>query len=266
VFIDHWETMQESLFHAVDFIRTHLQVPVSQLLPYASIVVPFTYFFYKTKNKKPTNAQRQLLEQWFYWVGLNFRYSSGTETKLIEDLDRMDAIAKNETVLYPRAELSLNWEELAEWTFSAGDAQCKTILCLLASLQPRSFDSDSIVMLDNSNLRIASSKNFHHFFPKKYLEGADSNAEPNLMANITLVDGYSNKHRIGKKAPSVYIKKFEKENDQLPNALKSHLIMDSDRYGIAENDYGKFIQERSKAIAHALNKKVRPNDGASKDT
>jgi uncharacterized protein with ParB-like and HNH nuclease domain len=45
-FIANWEPMVSSMFTAVDFIRTKLHVPVSQLLPYASLLVPFTYFFH----------------------------------------------------------------------------------------------------------------------------------------------------------------------------------------------------------------------------
>ena len=54
-FIANWEPMVSAMFAAVDFIRTKLHVPVSQLLPYASLLVPFTYFFHKNK----TNGQQK---------------------------------------------------------------------------------------------------------------------------------------------------------------------------------------------------------------
>jgi hypothetical protein len=41
-FIANWEPMKKSLFMAVDFVRTELRVPVSQLLPYPAILVPLT--------------------------------------------------------------------------------------------------------------------------------------------------------------------------------------------------------------------------------
>ena len=77
-----------------------------------------------------------------------------------------------------------------------------------------------------------------------------------MIANITLIDGYSNKHRIGKKAPSKYIAKFEKDNKQLLETLKTHLIEDADSYGIKTDDYDGFIRHRSKAIASALTLKL----------
>ena len=83
-FIASWEPMKAALFMAIDFIRSELRVPVSQLLPYPAAVVPFTYFFHTIRNKKPSNEQVRLLEQFFYWVGLSERYSSATESKLAE--------------------------------------------------------------------------------------------------------------------------------------------------------------------------------------
>jgi hypothetical protein len=77
-----------------------------------------------------------------------------------------------------------------------------------------------------------------------------------LLANITLIDGYSNKHRIGKKAPSDYIGKFAKDNKSLPETLCTHLIKDAATYGVRTDNYDLFIERRAKAIALALNVKL----------
>jgi hypothetical protein len=69
-FIANWEPVKTALFMAIDFIRSELRVPVSQLLPYPAVVVPLNYFFHTTANKKASNEQVRLLEQYFYWVGL----------------------------------------------------------------------------------------------------------------------------------------------------------------------------------------------------
>ena len=248
--------MKTALFMAIDFIRSELRVPVSQLVPYPATVVPLTYFFHKIGNKKADNNQARLLEQFFYWVGLTERYSSATESKLAEDFIRMDAIVKSKPPSYQRSELGVDAEAIEETTFSAGNAYCKAILCLLAYQQPKSFDTNGIVILDNSNLKIATSRNYHHFFPKAYLSASEPKAEPNLIANITLIDGYSNKHRIGKKPPSTYIAKFAKTNKSITKTLQTHLIGDTDSYGVTDDDYSTFISRRAKAIARALNVKL----------
>lgn len=255
-FISNWEPMKSALFMAIDFIRSELRVPVSQLVPYPALLVPLAYFFHATGNKKPGNDQVRLLEQFFYWVGLTERYSSATESKLGEDFNKMDSIVKGAMPSYPSTELSITPQAIEETWFSAGNAYCKAILCLLAYQQPKSFDTNGVVILDNSNLKIASSRNYHHFFPKAYLASAAKDKEPNLIANITLIDGYSNKHRIGKKSPSDYIGKFGKDNKELGDTLKTHLIKDVSAFGVESDDYGRFIQRRAKSIALGLNVKL----------
>ena len=102
----------------------------------------------------------------------------------------------------------------------------------------------------------ATSRNYHHFFPTAYLTAANPKAEPNLIANITLIDGYSNKHRIGKTRPSSYIGKFAKTNKSIARTLQTQLINDMDSYGVKDDNYETFISRRAKAIADALNVKL----------
>lgn len=256
-FIANWEPMVSSMFTAVDFLRTKLHVPVSQLLPYASLLVPFTYFFYKNGNKRPTEVQAKLLKQFFYWVGLSWRYSGTTETKMAEDLKRMKFIIKETPPRYPSDEISVSAEDIKNTWFSAGNANVKAILCMLASQKPRNLDDDSDVLLDNSNLKISSSRNYHHFFPRAYVNKYFKNCEPNIIANITLIDAASN-NKIRAKAPSFYIGEFKNSNSKLASSLKSHLIGSQRDFGILEDDYDKFVGKRSVAIANALNEALNP--------
>lgn len=256
-FIKNWQIMRESIFSAVDFVRSEMGIPVSHLMPYPVLLVPLTYFFYLTKNKKPTVHQIALLEQFYYWVGLNWRYSSAAETKVSEDLKKIADIAKNKIPRYPSNELNVDRGDIEETWFSAGNANCKAILSLLASQSPTSFDTGGKVILDNSNLKIASSRNYHHFFPKDFVKKKFAGQEPNLIANITLIDGFSNKHRIGAKAPSTYITKFMSDNPKLKKGLRSHLI-NPDTFGVMADDYPKFLAERSALIAAKLNEKLNP--------
>lgn len=256
IFIDTWPLMVESLFSTVDFIRSELRVPVSHLLPYPALTIPLTYFFYRTGNKKPSSKQIKMLEQFFYWCGVTERYSSASDTKITDDLNKIDKIISGEEPKYLEDDLHVSKETIKKTYFSTGNAFCKSILCILVYNQPRSFDTDGIVILDNSNLKIASSRNYHHFFPKKYLEANYKEAEPNLVANITLIDGYSNKHRIGKKPPSEYIGKFSEDNSQIENTLKSHLINDMKEFGINSDEYDVFIDKRSCEISSSLTKKL----------
>jgi hypothetical protein len=145
--------------------------------------------------------------------------------------------------------------------FSAGRSYVKAILCLYASKSPKSFDDGSKVNIDNAWLKQANSRNYHHFFPKAYLEkkGYDE-LEINNVVNITIVDEFLNKARIKDKAPSKYMEKFEKENANLAETMKSHLIDDLDNFGIWEDNYEIFLNKRASAISRELRKKIIERD------
>lgn len=76
------------------------------------------------------------------------------------------------------------------------------------------------------------------------------------MVNITIVDDYLNKRDIGAKPPSRYMKSFAKENDQIEETMKTHLIEDLDGFGIWSDDYEKFSTLRAKAISRELKKRI----------
>src|SRR5438132_12458309 len=82
-------------------------------------------------TRNPSATQIRLLEQFFYWVGLTARYSGATETRLGEDLGKMEVIAKGRKPRYPADELIVPATDIEETWFSAGTSYCKAILCFM---------------------------------------------------------------------------------------------------------------------------------------
>ena len=258
--IDSWPTIKNGIFHAVDYLRTRLRVPVSRLLPYNALLVPFSYFFIRNAAKAPTSAQNKLLSQYFWWASLSQRFSSAVESKLALDIKRMQEILKEKSPSYKSEEVNLDIEELQEYWFSTGDAFCKAILCLYAYFEPKSFEDDSLVKIDNSWLKVANSKNYHHFFPKSFLRKQGyADWEANVILNITIVDDYLNKRKIGTKAPSTYIAAFSKTNPDIEETMKTHLISNMRTYGILDDDYEKFLKKRGLKVIQELNKRLNPS-------
>ena len=146
---------------------------------------------------------------------------------------------------------------LIETGFATGNSLCKAILCLLAFEQPRNFHNDGIVPLDNSYLKIASSKNYHHFFPKDHLRKLGIGNE-NSVVNITLISADLNKRQISARPPMHYIPYFEKNNAQLSDTLRTHLI-DRHGMGIDEDDYGSFLAQRADRIWSMITVRIYPN-------
>ena len=163
--INIWDDVISSLKEAIDYFRTTYRIPVSQLLPYDALLVPFTYFFYKNNNEKPNALQRSYLEELFWRVSLSTRYSSATESKLAQDIKRIELILRDKRPSYSDMKIFLDSPKtLINTNFSAGNSYCKAILCLLAYQEPKDFRDNGKVILDNSWLKVASSKNYHHFF------------------------------------------------------------------------------------------------------
>ena len=261
-----WDAAISAIEKTIDHFRTVLRIPVSQLLPYDTLIVPFAYFFLKT-GKAPTGQQRKYLEELFWRSSLSLRYSSATESKLAADIKKVDLIIEGQRPLYPEFKLFINSpDDLRTTEFSTGNAICKSILCILAYHEPKDFDTNGKVLLDNSYLKIASSKNYHHFFPRAYVRKNGSDAETpyaNSIVNITLVSAELNKKRIAAKAPSVYLGDFADENSELKHALKSHLI-DLDGASVIQNDFTAFLKNRSEALFEEIQKRIEPSEASAK--
>lgn len=259
-FIAAWPTVKDGVFHAVDYIRTHLRIPVSRMLPYNALLVPFTYFFIRNNFESPSPKQHKLLTQYFWWASLSSRFSSGVEGKIAQDIERMDSILLGEPPDYQGDNVQITMDDLRWHWFSTGDAFCKAILCLYAYFQPRSFATDSLVKLDNSWLKQSTSKNYHHYFPRGYLnrQRGYPNWQANAILNITIVDDYLNKRKIRAKAPSDYMRDFQKGNPNIENTMKTHLLDDLDDFGIWDNDYELFIEFRGERVLEEIRKRLEP--------
>ena len=256
-FIAKWNYAIGCLESAVDFFKS-FGVHVSRLLPYNALLVPFSYFFDQHPDK-PSGIMLKRLEDFFWRCSLGYRYSSGTENKLAQDVEKIDKIVNNEL---PKYEWSVDISEQninMVGEFKTGRSYIKALLCLFAMNNPKSFNNNLNVRIDNAWLKIATSKNYHHFFPKAWMKKNHPNmdeAHYNHIANITIVDDFLNKKKIRDNSPSKYIQDFSKENMQINDSLKSHLIEDINEFGIIDNNYELFFTKRIEAIHNELKKKI----------
>ena len=248
-----WRTVEDAVEAACDYFRSYFRIPVSKLLPYAALIVPFGYFF-AIADKEPKGDMRKWMRELFWRISLSGRYTSAAETKLAVDIKRVQEVLQNKEPDYDEGmDLSAGSIE-SNGYFNTGRSFIKAILCLYAYQQPESFASGAKVRVANDWLKRANSRNYHHFFPRAYLKRrGEESWYINHVANITIVDDYLNKREIKAKAPSVYMKAFRTENSHIEETMKTHLI-DLDTFGVWENDYDLFFRERCKLIARKLRK------------
>jgi hypothetical protein len=259
-FISVWDKAKDSIERTVEYFRSYYGIPVSQLLPYNALIAPFSYFFFYHPDK-PTGDKQKFLEDFFWRCSLAGRYSSAVESKLAQDVKRIDQILAGELPSYDWSiDTSDEFIKNNGW-FSAARSYIKAILCIYAYLQPKSFNDNSIVNISNYWLKQANSKNYHHFFPKAHLRKQDyGEFRINHILNITIVDDFLNKREIKAKAPSKYMAKFRDINPDLEATMKTHLIDDLDAFGIWADDYDKFFNERAKAVSRELTKRIIKQD------
>ena len=253
-FIEMWDEAIDCIKRSVDFFRSY-GIVVSRILPYNALIVPFSYFFHKHKQN-PTGVMKKRLEDFFWRVSLGFRYSSAVEGKLAQDIDKIESIINDQLPKYEWAvKVDEEYIEANGW-FSTGKSFIKAILCLYAKQKPKSFDNHLDVIIDNSWLKIAASKNYHHFFPKSWMKKNYKELDyfhVNHIVNITIVDDFLNKRTIKAKSPANYMKDFFKKNEDIQETMKSHLI-DLEKDGIWENDYDSFYDNRLERITKKLQK------------
>ncbi|MFA6064926.1 MAG: DUF262 domain-containing protein [archaeon] len=254
-FIEKWELISESIKSSVDYFRNHYHVPVSQLLPYNALIVPFSYFFYHHSDR-PTGDMQKYLQDFFWRISLSGRYSSAVESKLAQDIKRIDEILQGKLPKYDWPVSSSPEFIKDNGYFSAGRSYIKAILCIYASHNPKSFEDNSKVNIQNDWLKQANSKNYHHFFPKAFLETLNKDwKKVNHILNITIVDDYLNKRKIRDHAPSKYMVEFKKSNKNLEETMKTHLI-DLEGSGIWNDDYDLFFEKRAELVSKEIEKRI----------
>ncbi|QLE39798.1 DUF262 domain-containing protein [Nostoc sp. C052] len=255
-FIDIWDKAIDSIERSVEYFRNFYRIPVSQLLPYNALIIPFSYFFFHHKDK-PTDDKRKYLEDFFWRCSLSGRYSSSVESKLAQDIKRIDEILAGDLPSYDWSiDTSAEFIKDNGW-FSTSRSYIKAILCIYVYHQPKSFNDNAIVNVSNYWLKQANSKNYHHFFPKAHLKKQDYlDWYINHILNITIVDDFLNKREIKANAPSKYMAKFQTINHDLETTMKTHLIESLDTFGIWNDDYEQFLSERAKVVSREISKRI----------
>ena len=132
----------------------------------------------------------------------------------------------------------------------------KAILCLFAYQQPKSFIEKRLHRAYQQRLAETgrNSKNYHHFFPRGYLQKVIEPWDPriNHVANVTIVDDYLNKRKIRDRSPSDYMSDFKvKKNEKLAQTMQTHLI-DVETFGVWNDDFDTFFRKRCERIGEEL--------------
>ena len=247
----NWEKAIESVRKTIDFMKNNLGVKRYEFLPYRDLIPVIAYFYFKLGKMSP--MQKSKIEEWFWKVSFSERYSTTTFTRMGEDRALFDKIIQGLDVKidYP---ININMGKIKAVSMGRKSAIRNSILCILATKNPRNFRDNSNIPLDKDYFSEFSSSEKHHIFPKSYLR-KQKIKEENTIVNFCFIPSELNKE-ISDKKPSNYFDRYKKENKEFFETLKTHLIPVNNESGIWTDEYHKFLDQRAELIEREVKKLV----------
>jgi len=256
-----WDVAIRSIGLAVDYLVHNMGVVRVDYLPYRGLLAVLAYFFYISGGNISV-ADREILWKWFWRTTLSERYSSTSPTRMAEDAEKLKKHLSNEQVLFNYA-YSITTDSIIRTKMtSTSSALRNATLCLLSLKEPRNFKDNSLVNLRDNFFTNLKQAERHHLFPVGYLKAKNIDTNKvHLLANFCFIPASLNKE-ISSKAPSNYMGTYKRDNPQFKLVLETHLIPNEDDSAIWNDDFDKFLKERSLLIANELNQIVEagPSD------
>ncbi|BCO08153.1 hypothetical protein GF1_05290 [Desulfolithobacter dissulfuricans] len=235
----NFERIRRGIIGAIDFLKRELNVKNFKLLPFPGTLVPLCCFFAtnKVEGQPYTDQQKDKLTKWFWRSIFTRRFSAGVNEKQANDIREILKLKDNEDYPFDFINNEVKFDFKSS-NFSIANANSRSLILLLSTLNPFSLLSGARIDLDKI-LQKVNKNEFHHIFPQKYLKDQGfTTKQINVLANICFLTRGDN-NKIKDKSPSEYINDIpvEKKNDYLGRALLPE--------DITEIDYQEFLDKRA---------------------
>jgi len=244
------------LQRAIDFLQAELFVNGKDFLPYENQLVVLTYFFSLVTNPSP--KQLKSLKRWFWVSGFSERFRGASESILDEDIRYVGKLVRGEDdISLPDEEYRLDVKDVINKKYNRSSAFTKSFILFLACQSPKDLVCGSKINLRRPLSEI-NRMECHHIFPRRILRNnAFSNEKIDNICNICLCQSNENK-RIKDRSPSEYLQKcYDELGADAESVFRSSLIPNEENAGWKEDDYEKFLGQRSKLIVEQINKMIR---------
>lgn len=234
--------IEAGILGAIDFLARELGIVHYKMLPFPGIIVPLSTFFATTSadGVNYSDQQRSKLIRWFWRSVFTRRFSSDVSERQANDIREMRSLKDDDSheFRFPTFEIKFDFRKSR---FSAGTANSKALVLMLANRNPHSFLSGATI--DASKvLKKGSRHEFHHIFPRKHLEKLGAEARDiNSLANICFLTRSDN-NTIKAKAPDVYFDEMSENSRDV--YLNEALCEYSDR----KLSFEEFLDIRTKRL------------------
>lgn len=234
----------------VDFLTTQIHIPSDSIIPYKNQVVVLSEIF--RLIPMPTAQQYGEIKKWFWRTAASGYFSGWNTGGMARDQAAVAAFASNtvKEITVPANRPNPNiWSSKQ---FRADNAHAKTLGIILAYHSPIDILTGQKIDVTMA-LAWINLKEYHHFFPRDYLNGMGIEASrANSLSNIIMLTSASNK-KISNRPPSEYLKKVQAEaGHEFKRWLTSNLISEEAFSAALNDDYNSFLMARSKTIDEAV--------------
>lgn len=237
---------------AVDFLRQQIGCPYAESVPYLNQMVILCELFRRQPN--PTSKQLTEMKRWFWSTSATGHFAGWSTGDMARDLTGIERFLSGEVehLTYPEEVPSARLWKSSQ--FRANSALSRTFALLLAGANPKDLLNCSKNIDISKSLTWQNHREFHHFFPKAWLEsnricGSD---EANCIANFVLLTSSSNKE-ISDSSPMDYLMRVKAKAGNGYNALmESNLIPQAALKAAESNDFRSFIDICAEFISEKI--------------
>lgn len=240
---NNFPKIRNGIIGAIDFLKRELNIRHFKILPFPGIIVPLSAFFATDKSDGVNYSanQKEKIKKWFWRSLFSRRFSAGVNERQAFDIKEMLKLRANENYdfSFPKAEVKFDF---LKSKFSQGNANSKTLISMLNTLNPKSLLSGAVIDFDKV-LKNGSKHEYHHIFPKKYLEsiGIVGN-EVNCLANFCFLTRSDN-NKISATAPALYGQHI---NEDYKKSYLNSLLIPEDFESLT---FEEFIQRRNEMLS-----------------
>jgi hypothetical protein len=246
---------RDAYMRMVDFLSTHIHVAGAQVIPYANQLTVLGELFRRVPA--PTAAQFVAIEQWFWKTAIAGYFGGWNTGQMATDLTAVRRFAEGATAEIEVPALTRPGPDIWEKRqFRLNNAHAKLLAIVLAHHHPVDLLTGQAIDTTHA-LAWVNTKEFHHFFPQKFLKdelGLDAR-RINALANIIMLSAGSN-NRISNSRPSVYLEwvvdAAAAAGADLNNWLANNLISPEAFEAARADNYDEFLRLRSETIHAAV--------------
>jgi hypothetical protein len=249
----HWSAAVKGVAGVIDMLQSDCGLVAPKWLPYGMLLIPMGAVWSDIQKLEPLDrAPAYTRLQRFFWCSVfTTNYDQGANSQAGADYVRLKDWVLTGQGQVPEAiqELPLSASTLRSASVRRKALYCG-LVCLLATTRAEDFHTgQAMTPYRVGEVQIDS----HHIFPKAYLARTNTTESSELLLNRTLIDAETNRI-IKDKAPSHYLSEMAATygEEKLEAVLSSHAIKSDASSGLANDDYGTFLDERLNTVVQLI--------------